>query len=120
MKYIFTCFHALMNTENTLHFLIHWVALRLLSPYTSIFLCLVKDQHIHKFLKMCHQIEGRLLSPTRNTEGNLEMVLRKSILDLPKAREEPLVRFLHIILDKLVLLLVRPPIISGIVGKYMI
>ncbi|XP_048582972.1 dedicator of cytokinesis protein 7-like [Nematostella vectensis] len=74
-----------------------------------------QDPYIHKFLKMCHQIEGRMLSPSRNAEGNLEMVLRKSIVDLSKAREEPLVRFLHIIMDKLILLLVRPPVISGTV-----
>ena len=42
--------------------------------------------------------------------------MRKSIVDLSKAREEPLVRFLYLILDKLILLLVRPPIISGTVG----
>lgn len=57
------------------------------------------------------------MTPTRNTEANLETVLRKSIVDLPKAREEPLVRFLHLLLDKLILLLVRPPIISGTVGE---
>jgi len=65
---------------------------------------------------MCHQIEGRLSSPSRSTDGNVEMVLRKSIVDLVKSREEPLVRFLHLILDKLILLLVRPPVISGTVG----
>lgn len=77
-----------------------------------------QDIPIHKFLKICHQIEGRVASsPTRTSEGNLESVLRKSIVDLSKAREEPLVRFLYLILDKLILLLVRPPIISGTVGK---
>ena len=76
-----------------------------------------QDHHIHKFLKMCHQIEGRLLSPSRSSDGNVEMVLRKSIVDLVKSREEPLVRYLHLILDKLILLLVRPPVISGTVGK---
>ncbi|XP_027052730.1 dedicator of cytokinesis protein 7-like, partial [Pocillopora damicornis] len=75
-----------------------------------------QDIPIHKFLKICHQIEGRVASsPTRTSEGNLESVLRKSIVDLSKAREEPLVRFLYLILDKLILLLVRPPIISGTV-----
>ena len=55
-------------------------------------------------------------SPTRSSEGNLESVLRKSIVDLSKAQEEPLVRFLYLVLDKLILLLVRPPVISGTVG----
>ncbi|KAJ7372909.1 Dedicator of cytokinesis protein 6 [Desmophyllum pertusum] len=55
------------------------------------------------------------MSPTRSSEGNLESVLRKSIVDLSKAREEPLVTFLYLVLDKLILLLVRPPVISGTV-----
>lgn len=55
-------------------------------------------------------------SPTRSSEGNLESVLRKSIVDLSKTQEEPLVRFLYLVLDKLILLLVRPPVISGTVG----
>ncbi|XP_015777841.1 PREDICTED: dedicator of cytokinesis protein 7-like [Acropora digitifera] len=75
-----------------------------------------QDLHIQKFLKTCHQIEGRVTSsPNRTAEGNLESALRKSIVDLCKAREEPLVRFLYLVLDKLILLLVRPPIISGTV-----
>lgn len=78
---------------------------------------LFQDLHIQKFLKTCHQIEGRVTSsPNRTAEGNLESALRKSIVDLCKAREEPLVRFLYLVLDKLILLLVRPPIISGTVG----
>ena len=78
-----------------------------------------QEVHINKFLKTCHQIEGRTTSsPSRGPEGNLETLLRKSIVDLSKAWEEPLVRFLYLVLDKLVLLLVRPPIISGTVGIY--
>ncbi|XP_068675223.1 dedicator of cytokinesis protein 7-like [Montipora foliosa] len=75
-----------------------------------------QDLHIQKFIKTCHQIEGRVTSsPNRVSEGNLESMLKKSIVDLCKAREEPLVRFLYLVLDKLILLLVRPPIISGTV-----
>ena len=74
-----------------------------------------QDIYIFKFLRTCHRIEGHMFSPTRS-EGNLESLLRKSIVDLSKAREEPLVRFLYLVLDKLILLLVRPPIISGTVG----
>ncbi|XP_073227641.1 dedicator of cytokinesis protein 7-like isoform X3 [Porites lutea] len=73
-----------------------------------------QDLHIHKFMKTCHQIEGRVTSsPSRSTEGNLETLLTKSIVNLSKAQEEPLVRFLFLVLDKLILLLVRPPVISG-------
>ena len=68
-------------------------------------------------MKTCHQIEGRVTSsPSRSTEGNLETLLTKSIVNLSKAQEEPLVRFLFLVLDKLILLLVRPPVISGTIG----
>lgn len=73
-----------------------------------------QDLHIHKFMKACHQIEGRVTSsPGRSTEGNLETLLRKSITNLSKTQEERLVRFLFLVLDKLIQLLVRPPVISG-------
>ena len=68
-------------------------------------------------MKACHQIEGRVTStPGRSTEGNLETLLRKSITNLSKTQEERLVRFLFLVLDKLILLLVRPPVISGTIG----
>ena len=75
---------------------------------------------IHRFLKNCHQIENRRIpvSPSRSNDGNLETSLKKSVLDLRQALAEPLVRFLPIILEKLILLLVRPPVVSGHVGKY--
>ena len=50
--------------------------------------------------------------------SNLEAALRKSIKDLEKAQEEPLVRFLHLIIDKLLMLLVRPSVASGTVGEF--
>lgn len=52
-------------------------------------------------------------------EGNLEFMLRKSIVDLCKVREEFLVRFLYFVLDKLILFFVRLFIILGIVGILM-
>ena len=68
-------------------------------------------------MKACHQIEGRVAStPGRSAEGNLETLLRKSITNLSKTQEERLVRFLFLVLDKLILLPVRPPVISGTIG----
>ena len=74
---------------------------------------------IHRFLRNCHQIENRGIpvSPSRSNDGNLETSLKKSVNDLCKAHAEPLVRFLPIILEKIILLLVRPPVVSGHVGK---
>ncbi|CAB4004072.1 Hypothetical predicted protein, partial [Paramuricea clavata] len=74
-----------------------------------------RDVYIHRFLKNCHQIENRRLpvSPSRSNDGNLETSLKKSVLDLRQALAEPLVRFLPIILEKLIFLLVRPPVVSG-------
>lgn len=57
------------------------------------------------------------MSPSRSNDGNLETSLKKSVLDLRQALPEPLVRFLPIVLDKVILLLVRPPVVSGHVGK---
>ncbi|MEQ2296089.1 Dedicator of cytokinesis protein 7, partial [Ameca splendens] len=46
-------------------------------------------------------------------ENNLETELKSSIAALNSAQLEPVVRFLHLLLDKLVLLVVRPPVIAG-------
>ena len=54
-------------------------------------------------------------SSSRGNESNSLEGLRKSIKDLEYAQEEPLVRFLHLITDKLLMLLVRPP--AAAVGR---
>lgn len=53
------------------------------------------------------------------SEGNVEQELRASLAALRLASPEPLVAFSHHVLDKLVRLVVRPPIISGQIGKRM-
>jgi len=74
-----------------------------------------QDIYIHRFFRFCHQAEGRLQvsSSVRGNDNNSLDSLRKSIKDLDKAQEEPLVRFLHLIIDKLLMLLVRPPVPAG-------
>lgn len=69
---------------------------------------------------MCHQIEGRTPQNVKNPEGNLENNLRKYVKDLEKAQLEPLVRFLHLLMDKLFMLLVRPSTVSGAVGTFVL
>ncbi|KAJ6662599.1 hypothetical protein lerEdw1_011736 [Lerista edwardsae] len=49
----------------------------------------------------------------RIMENNLENELKSSISALNSSQLEPVVRFLHLLLDKLILLVVRPPIIAG-------
>ncbi|XP_028405418.1 dedicator of cytokinesis protein 7-like [Dendronephthya gigantea] len=85
------------------------VAVRAISSVHS------RDVCIHRFLKNCHQVENRHLpvSPSRSNDCNLETGLKKSVSDLRQAQPEPLVRFLPIILEKLIMLLVRPPVVSG-------
>lgn len=52
----------------------------------------------------------------RIMENNLEAELKTSIAALNSSQLEPVVRFLHLLLDKLVLLVVRPPVIAGQIG----
>ncbi|MGH0162758.1 UNVERIFIED_CONTAM: hypothetical protein FKN15_043432 [Acipenser sinensis] len=49
-------------------------------------------------------------------ENNLETELKTSIAALSSSQLEPVVRFLHPLLDKLILLVVRPPVIAGQIG----
>jgi hypothetical protein len=51
--------------------------------------------------------------PVRKTETQFENDLRLSIQEVPKARGENLVQFLPLILDRLLYLMVRPPILNG-------
>ena len=53
------------------------------------------------------------LGPNSYGETNIEDNLLKRINDLHRARLEPLVKFLPLILDKLLLLMVKPPTFDG-------
>ena len=54
--------------------------------------------------------------PTRMSEMSFENELKRSIMDINNAKGENLVQFMHLILDKLIALMVRPPVIGGNVG----
>ena len=59
-------------------------------------------------------IQAKLqLGPNSYGETNIEDNLLKRINDLHRARLEPLVKFLPLILDKLLLLMVKPPTFDG-------
>lgn len=53
----------------------------------------------------------------RIMENSLEAELKGSIAALSSSQLEPVVRFLHLLFDKLVLLVVRPPVIAGQIGN---
>ena len=46
------------------------------------------------------------------------MELKHSLIDLMRAKGENLVRFLSLILDKLIQLMVRPPVLGGQPGRF--
>ncbi|PNJ14309.1 DOCK6 isoform 6 [Pongo abelii] len=79
-----------------------------------------QDPHLDKFFTLVHVLEEGAfpfrLKDTVLSEGNVEQELRASLAALRLASPEPLVAFSHHVLDKLVRLVVRPPIISGQIG----
>ncbi len=75
-----------------------------------------QDEFLDRFLSLCHAAEEHKIPP-RIGEANFESELKKSITELVQSKGGPLVRFLSLILDKLINLLVRPPVISGQVGE---
>lgn len=77
-----------------------------------------QDNHLEKFLTLCHALEGPVTFPIRVldqkiTENSLEHELKLSIIQLSSARLEPLVLFLHLVLDKLFHLTIQPMVIGG-------
>ena len=68
-------------------------------------------------MHLCNYVHEQKL-PSRMSENGFENELKRSIMDIVNARGESLVQFLHLILDKLISLMVRPPIIGGNIGKF--
>ncbi|XP_006875192.1 PREDICTED: dedicator of cytokinesis protein 6 [Chrysochloris asiatica] len=76
-----------------------------------------QDPHLDKFFTLVHVLEEGAfpfrLKDAVLSEGTVEPELRASLAALRLASPEPLVAFSHHVLDKLVHLVVRPPIIGG-------
>ncbi|XP_056388863.1 dedicator of cytokinesis protein 7 isoform X17 [Hyla sarda] len=76
-----------------------------------------QDQSLDKFFALVHALDEHMfpvrIGDIRIMENNLESELKSSILALNSAQLEPVVHFLHLLLDKLILLVVRPPVIAG-------
>ncbi|KAM9330687.1 dedicator of cytokinesis protein 8 [Gastrophryne carolinensis] len=77
-----------------------------------------QDNHLQKFFTLCHALEGPVAFPIRVldqkiNENSLEHELKLSIIHLNSSRLEPLVLYLHLVLDKLFHLTVQPMVIGG-------
>ncbi|XP_069460332.1 dedicator of cytokinesis protein 6 isoform X2 [Ambystoma mexicanum] len=76
-----------------------------------------QDPHLDKFFTLAQVLEDYSfpfrLKDVIIGENNVEAELKSSIANLRLARLGPLVAFLHQLLNKLILLIVRPPVISG-------
>ncbi|KAM4824460.1 LOW QUALITY PROTEIN: dedicator of cytokinesis protein 8-like [Urocitellus parryii] len=77
-----------------------------------------QDNHLEKFFTLCHSLESQVTFPIRVldhkiSESAMEHELKLSIICLNSSRLEPLVLFLHLVLDKLFQLSVQPMVIAG-------
>ena len=76
-----------------------------------------QDEHLDRFLNLCHAAETQKL-PAQIRENSLEEELKLAIQNVPESRPGPCVQFLTLIFNKLLSLLVRPPVIAGQTCKW--
>lgn len=70
------------------------------------------DPNLDRFFLMCEYLDTRKIPP-RIGEGNMENEMKKTLLEIANAEREPLVKNLHLVLDKLIELLVTTYKIAG-------
>ncbi|XP_055333628.1 dedicator of cytokinesis protein 7-like isoform X2 [Paramacrobiotus metropolitanus] len=70
------------------------------------------DVRLERFLNLCSFIDSARI-PNYIGESNIENNLRDAIQDLEMATREPLIRFLNVIIEKLLTLIVKPPLVHG-------
>lgn len=70
------------------------------------------NPYIDRFIALCDYLEARKVPP-RIGEGNIEKEIKKALEEITKSDLEPLVKNLHVILDKLIEILVTSYKISG-------
>uniref|UniRef100_A0A915L4Y3 C2 DOCK-type domain-containing protein n=1 Tax=Romanomermis culicivorax TaxID=13658 RepID=A0A915L4Y3_ROMCU len=81
------------------------------TPVTTLY---TQDKYLDAFSHIYHILRGHEShSGTIKQEKLTENDLQKAIKDLTKARPEPLVKFLYIILDRLIDLIILPPEYKG-------
>lgn len=66
-----------------------------------------QDMYLDHFLNLCSSLEQGHI-PQRMQESSVEGELKTSIMNLTQAKIEPLTKFLPLILDKLIALMVKP------------
>ncbi|XP_061116717.1 dedicator of cytokinesis protein 8 [Conger conger] len=86
-----------------------------LQPVSSVH---TEDKHLQRFFTLCHALGGQVTFPIRVQdekvpEAKLEHELKLSIISLSSSCLEPLVLFLHQVLDKLFRLILQPMVIAG-------
>lgn len=79
---------------------------------------------MERFFTLCHALEGGASFPLRVgeekiPENKLEHELKLSIISLSSSSLEPLVLYLHLVLDKLFSLIMQPMVIAGQTGEEM-
>jgi hypothetical protein len=78
---------------------------------------------LDKFFTLVHVLEEGAfpfrLKDTMVSESTVEQELRTSLTTLRLASPEPLVAFSHHVMDKLVHLIIRPPVIGGQMGEWV-
>ncbi|XP_028314469.1 dedicator of cytokinesis protein 8 isoform X2 [Gouania willdenowi] len=77
-----------------------------------------QDNHLERFFTLCHALECGSTFPLRVRdekipENKLEHELKLSIISISSSGLEPLVLFLHRVLDKLFTLIMQPMVIAG-------
>uniref|UniRef100_A0A8C1KKU6 Dedicator of cytokinesis 8 n=1 Tax=Cyprinus carpio TaxID=7962 RepID=A0A8C1KKU6_CYPCA len=78
----------------------------------------ISHLHLERFFTLCHALEGKTMFPIRVgdekiSENMFEHELKLSIISLSSSGLEPLVLFLHQVLDKLFRLIMQPMVIAG-------
>ncbi|XP_068201997.1 dedicator of cytokinesis protein 7 isoform X2 [Palaemon carinicauda] len=71
-----------------------------------------QDKHIDRFFHLYKMVEEGNI-PARIGEANMEGELKKAMSELINCHAEPLVQYSPIILDRLIMLMVRPPTLAG-------
>lgn len=80
---------------------------------------------MERFFTLCHALEAKTTFPIRVgdekiSENMFEHELKLSIISLSSSGLEPLVLFLHQVLDKLFRLIMQPMVIAGQTGAFQI
>ena len=89
------------------------------NAYRIIWFFFCQDEPVDRLMHLCKYVHEQKLPPRMN-ESSFENELKCSIMNVVNARSEVLMQFLHYILDKLIHLMIRSPVIGGVTGMYVV